>query len=207
MRDLDGGRPLLQLPGERNSYRYAPRGVTAVIAPWNFPAALLTGMASAALAGGNAVLLKPAEQTPVIAAHLAAILREAGVPPGIVQYLPGTGDEAGAALARHPGVQALLFTGSKAVGLSLVRTCAELAPGQRFVKHLVAEMGGKNAIIVDADADLDAAVAGILRSAFSHAGQKCSAASRLIVHAAVHDRLVERLAEAAPPTRPSISVR
>ena len=212
MRDLDGGRPLLQLPGERNSYRYAPRGVAAVIAPWNFPAALLTGMASAALAGGNAVLLKPAEQTPVIAALLAAILREAGVPPGIVQYLPGTGEEAGAALARHPGVQALLFTGSKAVGLSLVRTCAELAPGQRFVKHLVAEMGGKNAIIVDADADLDAAVAGILRSAFSHAGQKCSAASRLIVHAAVHDRLVERLAEAADrlvvgdPADPAVDV-
>ena len=197
MRDLDVGRALLQLPGERNSYRYAPRGIIAVIAPWNFPAAILTGMASAALAGGNAVLIKPAEQTPVIAAHLAAILREAGVPPGIVQYLPGTGDEAGDALARHPGVQALLFTGSKAVGLSLVQICATLAPGQRFVKHLVAEMGGKNAIIVDADADLDAAVSGILRSAFSYAGQKCSAASRLIVHAAVHDRLVERLAEAA----------
>jgi RHH-type proline utilization regulon transcriptional repressor/proline dehydrogenase/delta 1-pyrroline-5-carboxylate dehydrogenase len=212
MLELEAGRPLLQLPGERNAYRYLPRGVAAVIAPWNFPAAILMGMASAALAAGNAVILKPAEQSPVIAAHLAAILRAAGVPPGVLQYLPGTGEEAGAALARHPGVHTILFTGSKAVGLSLARVCAEVQPGQRFVKHLIAEMGGKNAVIVDADADLDAAVAGILRSAFSYAGQKCSAASRLVVHAAVHDRLLERLSAAVDrlvlgsPADPAVDV-
>jgi RHH-type proline utilization regulon transcriptional repressor/proline dehydrogenase/delta 1-pyrroline-5-carboxylate dehydrogenase len=197
MQDLDRGRPLLQVPGERNTYRYVPRGVAAVIAPWNFPAAILTGMASAALAAGNAVILKPAEQSPVIAALLAAILREAGVPPGVIQYLPGSGEVTGALLARHPGIQSLLFTGSKAVGLSLLRASAEVQPGQRAPKRLIAEMGGKNAIIIDADADLDAAVSGILRSAFSYSGQKCSAASRLIIHADIYERLLDRLSAAA----------
>ncbi|MBI2104977.1 MAG: aldehyde dehydrogenase family protein, partial [Candidatus Omnitrophica bacterium] len=197
MDELAKGRPLLQLPGERNEYRYVPRGVAAVIAPWNFPIAILTGMASAALAAGNAVLLKPAGQSPITAAHVAAILRAAGIPPGVVQYLPGRGEEAGTALVRHPGVHAVLFTGSRAVGLSIHAACAAVPAGQRFVKHVVAEMGGKNAIIVDADADLDAAVAGTLRSAFGYGGQKCSAASRVIAHAAVADRFVARLAAAA----------
>jgi len=196
MEELANGRPLLQLPGERNEYRYIPRGVAAVISPWNFPIAILTGMASAALAAGNAVLLKPAGQSPITAAHVARLLRAAGIPPGAVQYLPGLGEEAGAALVRHPGVHTVLFTGSRAVGLSIITACAAVPPGQRFVKHVVAEMGGKNAIIVDADADLDAAVSGTLRSAFGYGGQKCSAASRVIVHAAVADRFVSRLAAA-----------
>ncbi|MBI3321516.1 MAG: bifunctional proline dehydrogenase/L-glutamate gamma-semialdehyde dehydrogenase [Candidatus Omnitrophica bacterium] len=190
------GKPLLQLPGERNLYTYRPRGVAVVIAPWNFPSAILMGMASAALVSGNAVILKPAEQSSVIAAHLAHLCRAAGVPPGVLQYLPGLGEEVGAALVQHPGTDVVLFTGSKAVGLSILEACAKVAPGQRQVKHVVAEMGGKNAIIVDADADLDAAVSGILRSAFSYGGQKCSAASRVIVHEAVYDRLLSRLVDA-----------
>ena len=193
MLELERGKPLLQLPGERNQYQYQPRGVAAVIAPWNFPAAILMGMTAAALVSGNAVILKPAEQSSIIAAHLAQILREAGVPSGVLQFFSGVGEEVGAALVAHPGVHAILFTGSKAVGLSIIEAAARVAAGQRFVKHVVTEMGGKNAIIVDADADLDAALQGILHSAFSYAGQKCSAASRLIVHASVYDRLLPRL--------------
>lgn len=194
---LSRGKPVMQLPGESNHYLYQPRGVAVVIAPWNFPAAILMGMTSAALVTGNAAIVKPAEQSSVLAAHLVQALREAGVPPGIIQYLPGIGEEVGAALVRHPGTHAVVFTGSKSVGLSLIQVCATLVPGQRFVKHIVTEMGGKNAIVVDADADADAAVQGVLRSAFGYAGQKCSAASRLIVHEAVYERVLPRLIAAA----------
>ena len=193
---LADGRPLIQVPGEKNLYRYLPRGVAVVIAPWNFPAAILTGMASAALVTGNAVILKPSEQSSVIAAHIAQILRAAKFPPGIVQCLPGAGEEVGDALVRHPGVHLILFTGSQAVGTSILAATAVPAPGQRFLKQVVAEMGGKNAIIVDSDADLDAAIAGTIRSAFGYAGQKCSAASRVIAHADVYDRFVSRLTAA-----------
>lgn len=194
---LSAGRPLAQAPGERNVYRYEPRGVAAVIAPWNFPAAILTGMTSAALMSGNAVVLKPSEQSSITAAFVERALREAGVPPGVLHFLPGLGEDVGAELVRHPLVSTVLFTGSKAVGLSIVEACAVLGHGQRNIKRVVAELGGKNALIVDADADLDAAVDGALRSAFGYGGQKCSAASRLIVHESVHDRLMERLAAAA----------
>jgi RHH-type proline utilization regulon transcriptional repressor/proline dehydrogenase/delta 1-pyrroline-5-carboxylate dehydrogenase len=197
MLELAKGSSLLQAPGERNELAHVPRGVAVVIAPWNFPAAILTGMASAALVTGNAVILKPAEQSSITAACVARLMREAGIPDGVVQFVPGAGEEAGDALVRHPGTHVILFTGSKAVGMSILDSCATVAPGQRFIKHVIAEMGGKNAIVVDADADLDAAVQGTLRSAFGYAGQKCSAASRLIVHRAVHDRLVPRLAAAA----------
>lgn len=193
MLELAGGRPVLQLPGERNAYRYVPRGVAVVIAPWNFPAAILTGMTAAALVSGNSVILKPAEQSSIIGVQIAQLLREAGVPPGALQCLPGAGEEVGAALVRHPGTHVVLFTGSKAVGLSIIDACRSPRPGQRFIKHAITEMGGKNAIVVDADADLDAAVQGIVRSAFGYAGQKCSAASRLIVDEAVYDRLLPRL--------------
>ncbi len=197
MLELSRGRRLVQLPGERNTYVYRPRGVTAVISPWNFPLAIPTGMASAALVAGNAVILKPAEQSPITAYHLVRILREAGVPPGVVQYLPGSGETVGAALVRHSRVAQILFTGSRAVGLGIVEAASTVPPGQRFIKHVVAELGGKNAIIVDADADLDAAIAGTLISAFGYAGQKCSAASRLIVHEKVYDRALSRLVAAA----------
>ncbi len=196
MEDLAAGKPLLQRPGESNQYRYVARGVCAVIAPWNFPLAILAGMASAALATGNAVIIKPAEQSPVLAYHLVRLLHEAGVPPEVVQYLPGVGETIGAGLVRHPAVRVIMFTGSRAVGLSILAAAAQVPRGQRFVKHVVTEMGGKNAMILDDDADVDAAVKGILVSAFGYQGQKCSAASRLIVLGPIYDRVVERLVEA-----------
>jgi RHH-type proline utilization regulon transcriptional repressor/proline dehydrogenase/delta 1-pyrroline-5-carboxylate dehydrogenase len=197
MLQLERGRPLPQLPGERNAYRYVPRGVAVVISPWNFPGAILLGMASAALVSGNAVILKPAAPASLVAAWLARALRDAGVPPGVLQYLPGQGGVVGDCLVRHPGVHTVLFTGSKAVGLSIIEACGTVPPGQRHVKRVVAEMGGKNAIIVDEDADLDAATAGILRSAFGYGGQKCSAASRLILLERVYEPVISRLSAAA----------
>ncbi len=186
-----------RLVGEVNDYMRTPLGVTAVIAPWNFPLAILTGMSSAALATGNTVILKPAEPTPVIAYQLFSILREAGVPAGVVNYLPGAGASVGRTLVDHPDVRAIAFTGSRKVGLSILQSAAVVPPGSRHVKRVVAEMGGKNAIIVDADADLDEAVQGVLLSAFGFAGQKCSACSRAIVLRDVYDAFVARLVEAA----------
>jgi RHH-type proline utilization regulon transcriptional repressor/proline dehydrogenase/delta 1-pyrroline-5-carboxylate dehydrogenase len=193
--ELERGPELLQAPGERNTMRYEPRGVVAVISPWNFPLAIPTGMVAAGLATGNAVVLKPAEQSPASAHAVVQALREAGVPAGAIALLPGFGD-AGAALVRHPGVHTIAFTGSGAVGLEIVRAAAETPDGQRHVKRVLAEMGGKNAVIVDSDADLDEAVPGIVRSAFVYAGQKCSAAARVLAHERVADTLVERLAGA-----------
>jgi predicted delta-1-pyrroline-5-carboxylate dehydrogenase group 2 len=192
---LDHGPELLQVPGERNSMRYEPRGVAVVIAPWNFPLAIPTGMTSAALAAGNSVVLKPAEQAPASAHALVDALRQAGAPPGAVSLLPGYG-EVGAALVRDPRVHLIAFTGSSAVGLEIVRASADTPDGQGHVKRVVAEMGGKNAVIVDSDADLDDAVPAIVRSAFVYAGQKCSAASRVLAHEKVADALLERLSGA-----------
>jgi predicted delta-1-pyrroline-5-carboxylate dehydrogenase group 2 len=192
---LDHGPDLLQVPGERNTMRYEPRGVAAVIAPWNFPLAIPTGMTSAALAAGNSVVLKPAEQSPASAHALVEALREAGAPPGAISLLPGFG-EVGAALVRNPGVHVIAFTGSSAVGLEIVRSSADTPDGQAHVKRVVAEMGGKNAVIVDSDADLDDAVPAIVRSAFVYAGQKCSAASRILAHEKIADALLERLSGA-----------
>ncbi|MEA2295933.1 MAG: RHH-type transcriptional regulator, proline utilization regulon repressor / proline dehydrogenase, partial [Solirubrobacteraceae bacterium] len=193
--ELDKGAELLQVPGERNELRYAPRGVVAVISPWNFPLAIPLGMAAAGLATGNAVLLKPAEQAPGCALILAEALREAGVPPEAFALLPGEGD-VGAALVKDPRVHTIAFTGSNAVGLEIVRVAAEVQPGQKHLKRVVAEMGGKNCVIVDSDADLDEVVPGLVQSAFNYAGQKCSAAARVLVHQAGHDELLERLAGA-----------
>ena len=192
---LERGPELLQVPGERNAMRYAPRGVAAVISPWNFPLAIPTGMVAAGLAAGNAVVLKPAEQSPGCALALVQALHGAGVPPDALALLPGFGD-AGAALVEHAGVHCIAFTGSGAVGLEIVRVAAETPAGQHHVKRVVAEMGGKNCVIVDSDADLDEAVPAITTSAFAYAGQKCSAAARVLVHEALHDALVERLAGA-----------
>src|SRR5438034_1182999 len=181
---------------EVNHYTREGRGVVGVIAPWNFPLAILTGMTSAALATGNTVVMKPAEQTPVIAARLMEVFEAAGLPPGVVNYAPGRGEVAGDRLVRHPDVALIAFTGSQEVGTRIYATAAA-TPGTRMLKRVVAEMGGKNAIIVDDDADLDETVQGILTSAFSYAGQKCSACSRVIGVGRVYPRLVERLAEAA----------
>jgi predicted delta-1-pyrroline-5-carboxylate dehydrogenase group 2 len=193
--DLAEGSPLLQVPGESNELHYAPRGVCAVIAPWNFPLAIPMGMAAAALATGNTVVLKPAEQAPGCGLRVVEALRAGGVPAGAIALLPGEGD-AGAALAGDPGVATIAFTGSGAVGLELLRTAADVAPGARQLTRVVAEMGGKNCIIIDSDADLDEAIPAVIESAFAYAGQKCSAASRVLVHEAIHDAFVERLAGA-----------
>ncbi len=198
--------------GEENAYRREPHGVAAVIAPWNFPLAIICGMSTAALAAGNCAVLKPAAQSPLIAARLVELLRAAGVPPGAVQYLPGGGSTVGQALVAHPQVDIIAFTGSKEVGLSIVATAAQPRPGQRSVKRVIAEMGGKNAIIVDEDADLDQAVAGAVTSAFGYAGQKCSACSRLVIVGSAYEETVARLAPAVeslvvgPPHEPATFV-
>jgi RHH-type transcriptional regulator, proline utilization regulon repressor / proline dehydrogenase / delta 1-pyrroline-5-carboxylate dehydrogenase len=184
------------LPGEENAYFYEPRGAALVIAPWNFPLAILTGMTAAALVTGNTVVMKPAEQSTVIGAKLMEVFREIGLPAGVVNYLPGVGEEIGPTLVEHPDVALIAFTGSLGVGKVLTRQAAEVAPGQTQFKRLIAELGGKNAIIVDEDADLDEAVAGVVGSAFGYQGQKCSACSRAIVLAPIYAAFVERLVEA-----------
>ena len=193
--ELEAGAELLQVPGERNTMHWRPRGVVAVISPWNFPVAIPCGMTAAGLATGNAVVLKPAEQAPGCAYMLGRALREAGVPPDALALLPGEG-EVGAALVGHPQVHTIAFTGSNKVGLEIIRSAAETPAGQKHLKRVVAEMGGKNCVIVDSDADLDDVVPALVRSAFAYAGQKCSAASRVLVHEALHDALLERLAGA-----------
>lgn len=191
------GRPrrLGQAPGELNHLLYSPRGVTAVIAPWNFPLAIPTGMVSAALVTGNAVLFKPSERAPVIGHLLVEILLEAGVPRDALNFLPG-GPEVGRALVMEPHVATIAFTGSKEVGLWILEQATPVQSDQRLVKRVVAEMGGKNAIIVDETADLDEAITGVVTSFTGYAGQKCSACSRAIVHEAVYEVFLERLSEA-----------
>jgi RHH-type proline utilization regulon transcriptional repressor/proline dehydrogenase/delta 1-pyrroline-5-carboxylate dehydrogenase len=191
--ELARGRELLQVPGERNDMAYVPRGVAAVIAPWNFPLAIPCGMTAAALATGNAVVLKPAEQSPLMSSRLVDALRAGGVPPEAISLLPGEG-ETGEALVRDPRVHVIAFTGSLPVGREIVRAAAETS--ERHFKQVVAELGGKNCVIVDADADLDEVVPGLIGSAFNFAGQKCSAASRVLVHEAIADGLIERLSGA-----------
>ncbi len=188
-------------PGEENTFLYRPRGVAVVIAPWNFPLAILTGMTTAALVAGNTVVMKPAEQSPVIASLLMEMFREAGLPDGVLNYLPGVGEEVGPVLVGSPDVDLIAFTGSRAVGLVINKLAAETHPAQSSVKRVIAEMGGKNAILVDADADLDEAVQAVVHSAFGYAGQKCSACSRAIVHAACYEPFVERLRHATESLR------
>jgi RHH-type proline utilization regulon transcriptional repressor/proline dehydrogenase/delta 1-pyrroline-5-carboxylate dehydrogenase len=172
--------------------RYAPRGVTAVIAPWNFPVAIATGMTSAAIATGNTVVLKPAEQSPGCAGVIAEAFAEAGLPGGVLTLLTGEA-EAGRALVEDPRVHQIAFTGSLPVGLGIVETAAKTREGQTHIKRVIAELGGKNCAIVDADADLDDAVPDLMASAFGFAGQKCSAISRVLVHEAIAETLLERL--------------
>ncbi|HLM25385.1 MAG TPA: aldehyde dehydrogenase family protein [Thermoleophilaceae bacterium] len=190
--ELEEGPELVQAPGERNTMAYRPRGVVGVIAPWNFPLAIPCGMTAGALAAGNAVVLKPAEQSPGSALALAEALLDSGLPPAALGLVTGDG-EAGAALVGDPRVHAIAFTGSAAVGLEIIRRAADTPENQAHVKHVVAEMGGKNCVIVDADADLDEAVPAIVSSAFGYAGQKCSAASLVLAHEAAAERLRERL--------------
>lgn len=183
-------------PGEENSYFYRPRGVCVVIAPWNFPLAILTGMTAAALVAGNTVIMKPAEQSSAVAGQLMEIARDAGLPRGVLTYLPGVGEEIGPLLVGSPDVDVIAFTGSRTVGLAINQQAAETDPRQHGVKRVIAEMGGKNAIIVDEDADLDEAVQAVVHSAFDYAGQKCSACSRAIVLAPAYSAFLERLQRA-----------
>ncbi len=193
---LAPARQLDELPGEVNAYMYQPRGVAVVIAPWNFPLAILTGMTAAALVAGNTVIMKPAEQTSVIAAKLMEIFREVGLSSGVLSYLPGLGEEVGEYLVTHPRVNLIAFTGSLTVGLRINALAAQTVEGQRGIKKVIAELGGKNAIVVDDDADLDEAVMGTVASTFGYAGQKCSACSRVIVLEQVYDLFLRRLVEA-----------
>jgi RHH-type proline utilization regulon transcriptional repressor/proline dehydrogenase/delta 1-pyrroline-5-carboxylate dehydrogenase len=204
-------RQTQSLPSETNVYLYEPRGIAAIIAPWNFPLAILTGMTAAALVTGNCALMKPAEQSPMMAQRLLEIFGEAGLPADACGLLHG-GGELGAHLVRSPKIHLIAFTGSREVGLEILREAYTHRPGQEHVKRVVCEMGGKNAVIVDSDADLDEAVVHVIDSAFGYQGQKCSAASRLILVGEVHERLVTRLVEAVrslkigPPEDPRNAV-
>jgi len=192
----------VDVPGEENATTYAPRGVTVVIAPWNFPLAILAGMTTAALVSGNTVVMKPAEQSSLVALRLHEILLAAGVPAAALAFLPGRGEVVGPALVSHPDTALVAFTGSRAVGMAINVAAAQAsAAGGRLVKRVIAEMGGKNAVIVDDDADLDEAVVAVVQSAFGFQGQKCSACSRAIVLDHVHDAFVERLAAAVRSLR------
>ncbi|MBV9027204.1 MAG: aldehyde dehydrogenase family protein, partial [Candidatus Eremiobacteraeota bacterium] len=186
-------QPVVPIDGERNELVYVPLGVGVVIPPWNFAGAIMVGMTSAAIVCGNTVVLKPSSDSPVIAAWFVDLLLEAGVPDGVVNFVPGSGSEIGDLIVAHPKVRFVSFTGSKEVGLRINELAAKPQPGQKWIKRVVAEMGGKDSIIVAADADVDAAVEGVANSAFGFQGQKCSACSRAIVDAKIYDEFVEKL--------------
>jgi len=190
---LAGAVTPIQMPGERNQLLYVPLGVGAVIPPWNFPFAIMAGMTAAAIVCGNTVVLKPSVDSPTIAAQFMSLLEEVGLPDGVVNLCPGEGPGFGSAIVAHPQTRFIAFTGSKAVGLEIHERAAKTLPGQIFIKRTILEMGGKDAIIVNADCDLDAAVEGVAASAFGFNGQKCSACSRAIVDASIYDIFCERL--------------
>jgi 1-pyrroline-5-carboxylate dehydrogenase len=182
-----------QLPGEADRLIYIPLGVAAVIPPWNFPCAIMAGMTMAAIVTGNTVVMKPSHDSPAIAAKFFEVLQEAGMPDGVVNFCPGSGSTFGAGLVEHPLTRFVAFTGSKEVGLDINQRAAKPQPGQKWIKRTILEMGGKDSIIVDADANLDAAVEGVAQAAFGFQGQKCSACSRAIVDEKIYDVFLERL--------------
>jgi 1-pyrroline-5-carboxylate dehydrogenase len=187
----------VRIPGEDNELKYIPLGVGAVIPPWNFPCAILAGMTTAAIVAGNTVVVKPSSDSPAVAEFFLEILREAGLPPGVVNLVTGAGATVGNALVEHPKTRFVAFTGSKQVGLHITEEAARPRVGQIWIKRVIAEMGGKDFIIVDDDADLDAAASGVLASAFGFQGQKCSACSRAIIHERVYSTFVEKLVDGA----------
>jgi RHH-type proline utilization regulon transcriptional repressor/proline dehydrogenase/delta 1-pyrroline-5-carboxylate dehydrogenase len=201
MRELDRPLRTQSVSGESNFQHWWPRGTGIIVSPWNFPLAILTGMATAAVVAGNTVILKPSDQTPVIGARLMELFLEAGMPPGVVNLLTGPGSTVGAHLVAHPQIDFIAFTGSKEVGLRIWESAGRTAPGQPNLKKVICEMGGKNCLIVDGDADMDEAVVGCIHSAFGYQGQKCSALSRLVVLADNYDKFVERLIAAAGSLR------
>ena len=194
---LGGPQPLVPLPGERNRLHYIPLGVGVILPPWNFPLAILTGMTSSAIVTGNTVLLKPASPSPVIAAKFVELMEQVGLPAGVLNFVPGKGSEIGDYMVGHPKTRFISFTGSMETGLHINELAAKPAPGQIWVKRVVAEMGGKDAIVVDASADLEAAANAIVVSAFGFQGQKCSACSRAIIHQEVYDKVLDRVVEKA----------
>ncbi|MGB6743556.1 MAG: L-glutamate gamma-semialdehyde dehydrogenase [Terracidiphilus sp.] len=185
----------IQYPGERNELLYIPLGVGAVIPPWNFPFAIMAGMTAAAIVTGNTVILKPSSDSPTIAAKFVEVLEEAGMPEGVVNFCPGSGAAFGNAIVEHAKTRFVAFTGSKAVALEIHERAARAMPGQIWIKRTILEMGGKDSIVVCADAELDAAVDGVVASAFGFSGQKCSACSRAIIEAPIYDAFVERVRE------------
>ena len=194
-------RRMGNVPGETNEYFYEPKGVAAVIAPWNFPLAISCGMSAAAIVAGDPVVYKPSRATPVVGHALVQIFQEAGLPPGVFNYVPGRSGVMGDVLAEHPQISLIAFTGSMEAGLHILERAGRALPFQPTVKKVIAEMGGKNAIIIDDDADLDEAVPAVMRSAFGYQGQKCSACSRAIVVDAIYARFLERLLECARSVR------
>ena len=194
---LKDGVEIYSVPGEESRYFYQPMGVGVIIAPWNFPVAILTGMSSAAIVTGNTIVMKPSEYTSVLGAKVMEIFEEAGVPEGVVNFLPGYGGEIGDYLVEDPRTRFISFTGSMRTGLRINELAARQIENQRWVKRVIAEMGGKDAMIIDDSADLDAAAADIVTSAYGYAGQKCSAASRAILHADVYDEVLAKVVEKA----------
>jgi 1-pyrroline-5-carboxylate dehydrogenase len=194
-------QPLARIPGEQNELKYIPLGAGVVIPPWNFPCAIMAGMTTAAVVTGNTVVLKPSSDSPAVAAFFMEILREAGLPAGVVNFVTGDGKSVGNALVEHPRTRFVAFTGSKAVGLHITEEASRPRSGQIWIKRVIAEMGGKDFIIVDDDADLDSAVEGVLASAFGFQGQKCSACSRAIIHERIYPTFVDKLIDKAKKIR------
>ena len=194
---LDKAEPVVQLPGEHDQLRYIALGVGAVISPWNFPNAIALGMTAASIVCGNTVILKPSSDSPTIAAKFFEALEEAGLPPGVVNFCPGAGATFGNGVVAHPKTRYIAFTGSRDVGLDIHTRAAQPQKGQVWIKRTVLEMGGKDSIVVDADANLEAAVAGVTAAAFGFQGQKCSACSRAIVHQDIYDEFLAKMKQAA----------
>jgi 1-pyrroline-5-carboxylate dehydrogenase len=190
-------QPLTKVLGEDNQLEYIPLGVGAVIPPWNFPLAIMAGMTAASVVSGNTVVLKPSSDAPTIAYKFFEILEEAGMPPGVVNFMPGSGAEVGDVIVDHPRTRFVAFTGSKEIGLRINERAARVQQGQLWIKRVVAEMGGKDAIIVADDANLDEAATGVVQSAFGFQGQKCSACSRAIIDAKVYEPMLEKIVERA----------
>ncbi|MBE4907342.1 L-glutamate gamma-semialdehyde dehydrogenase [Bacillus luteolus] len=212
MLKLKDGIPVESRPIEYNRFNYIPLGVGVIISPWNFPFAIMAGMTTAALVAGNTVLLKPASTTPVVAAKFMEVLEEAGLPAGVVNYIPGSGAEVGDYLVDHPRTRFISFTGSRDVGLRIFERASKLNDGQIWLKRVIAEMGGKDTIVVDKEADLELAAKSIVASAFGFSGQKCSACSRAVILEDVYDQVVDRVVELtkelrlADPTDPTTNM-
>lgn len=192
MMQLKDGVPVQSREGEVNKFNYIPLGVGIIISPFNFPLAIMAGTAAAAIVAGNTILLKPSDNTPVVAAKFVEVMEEAGLPQGVLNYIPGDGAEIGDYLVDHPKTRFISFTGSREVGCRIYERAAKVHPGQIWLKRVIAEMGGKDTVVVDKDADLDLAASSIVYSAFGFSGQKCSAGSRAVVHQDVYDEVLEK---------------